>query len=123
MPQGLLKKIEIDLLLADLPLKLRDPTLRFRQRVGRRHRFGGEPFACCRLFTARRPHRQNLGLGRSTTTAQRNRASQPKPFTPLVEILPPHPQLARQRAYVLPRKHPPNRRNLKLAAEPSRLFL
>jgi hypothetical protein len=35
MPQGPLKKIEIELLLADLPLKRRDPTLRFRQLVER----------------------------------------------------------------------------------------
>ena len=36
MPQGSLKKIEVDLLLTDLALKLRNPALRQRQLVQRR---------------------------------------------------------------------------------------
>jgi hypothetical protein len=54
LPQGFLKKIEFQLLLADLPFERRDPTLRKRQIVkwGRdRHssRSGGQRRGVARL--------------------------------------------------------------------------
>src|SRR5262249_28397932 len=126
MPQGSLKKIEIELLLADLPLKLRDPALRLRQLIGwrrRRHCFAGGRDARRRLLPARRLHRQNLGLGRATPAAQRYRPAHPTRPPPLVHIPPPPPNPPPHRPTLPPRQHPPNRRNLVRAAEsPLRLF-
>jgi hypothetical protein len=106
MPQGSLKKIEVDLLLADLPLKLRDPPLRRRQRAYSR--------------AIRRPFRRLLEqpiLARATTRAQRLRTTGTEPIPPHVEILPQNLKLTRQRADILARQHSANRRQLEFSTE------
>jgi hypothetical protein len=69
LPQGLLKKIEVDLLLPDLPFKLRDPSLRLRQRVRRRRSDGHLPHLTHWRPATMRPDRHCLGLGRPPPTA------------------------------------------------------
>jgi hypothetical protein len=77
--QGLPKKIQLHLLLPDLPLQLGNAAARPRNVV---------------LLRRRRPSRcqtRRLTLPRSTTRSQTIRAARPKVVSPLVEILTQNP--------------------------------
>jgi hypothetical protein len=115
------EKIQIDLLLPDLPLELRDPALRHRQRVGRR-RIDQRRSRVRRDTGTMRRDRQHLRLARPPSAAQRKRPAGAKPLSPPMEILAPNPQLTDQRAHILARKHPIESRQLERAAQrPDRL--
>jgi hypothetical protein len=98
MPQGSSKKIEFDLLLADLAFEFRNPPL-CRRKCARRRTIGW-PF--------RHRLKQSI-LTRATTRAQRFRTAGTKPISPHVKILPQNLELACQRADILSRQHPANR--------------
>jgi hypothetical protein len=72
MPQGSLKKIEADLLLTDLLLKLRNSPLRQSQLVQRRC-WGHHRRSRRQCFRTPGLHRQLLSLGRAAAAAQRDR--------------------------------------------------
>jgi hypothetical protein len=80
LPQGSLKKIELQLLLPDLALQFRNPPLGGRKSV--RHRPG-----CHR----RRRHH----LRRPTAAAQSRRPARAEPVSPNLQILPANLQLSR----------------------------
>jgi hypothetical protein len=67
MPQGLLKKIQLDLLLANLALQLRNPPPRLRQVVRRRPLIRQHLLQPQGLPSGL--HRQNLSLGRPPAAA------------------------------------------------------
>jgi len=81
-PQGLPKKIEFDLLLADLALKFGN-TL---QRAGVGSRCIARPLPYLRPNDA-------IALSRSTRRPKRLRSARPKRFPPRIEILAQHRQL------------------------------
>lgn len=126
MPQGLPKKIEIDLLLADLALQLRDPLLRSYQSVGLCQRSGRhDPVG--RYRSRRRPtrptHRQGFDLGHTPAATKRTRPTQPIAISPLIKTTPKDPKLTTQRANILARTHPLKRRKLELSTENSAVLL
>jgi hypothetical protein len=87
--QGLPKKIQLHLLLPDLPLQLGNAAAR--------------PSDVVLLWRRRPSQARRLSLPRSTTQSQTIRTARPKVVSPLVEILTQNPKLARQSADVLPR--------------------
>jgi hypothetical protein len=74
LPQGLLKKIEVDLLLTNLALEIGNPPLRLRKLIGRSRLDPGE-FLVQRRPGVMRANRQSLRLGWPPSTAQRFRAA------------------------------------------------
>jgi hypothetical protein len=74
LPQGSLKKIELQLLLANLALELGYPTFSPRQRIARRRLDRGEILSSWRPRTIRL-NRQSFRLGQPSPTAQRLRAA------------------------------------------------
>src|SRR5215831_6566574 len=84
LPQGLLKKIELDLLLADLALQRRNSTLRPRQLLqGGSTSLLGRLLRCDRsLFVGRA-----LGFAHPSAAAQRLAAGQTIAVTPFVDAL------------------------------------
>jgi hypothetical protein len=92
MPQGLLKKIKVELLLRDLPLELYDPTPRRRTLAGQNLL---RPLALDPFWPTR-----------STTAAQPRRTLSPHHAAPLVHPLPLHTQRPRNFAGTLPGLHP-----------------
>src|SRR5205807_9035671 len=86
-PQGLLKKIELHLLLADLALQLDDALAR--------------PHKILRLEIGR-----SKSLARSTGQPQRLRSTPAEMSALLVKKAGRNPELARQRSHALPRYHP-----------------
>src|SRR5215471_17637999 len=93
LPQGLLEKIEFQLLLAEPTLQLGDPPLRARQvvRLGRRH---------------------DRALGPSRPTQQL--IARLRCLAPFIEPLPRNPELPSQRRNLHPRRHQRYRRTLEL---------
>src|SRR5262249_17432561 len=87
-----------------------------RQRAARRHQAhpagGRQLIAWIRRSTPR-----------STTPAQRHRATAPQRLTPGVEQLAPYAQLSRQGAHVLASLHPTEHFQLELAAKDTRCRL
>jgi hypothetical protein len=119
--QGVLKKIQLERLPADLLLKLGYPPRGLRKRIQgrrcsqiRRHRSRHDPSS---------PKRHALSLGRTTTTANSDRTAKPEPFPPLVKTLAQYTKLARQGTHILASRHPSQRSQLEFLAEPSRRFL
>jgi hypothetical protein len=101
MPQGLLEKIQVHLLPADLALELRDlaPGLGKIARPSR--------------GTARQSHRSSLGAIRPPRTVpNRLLPARANRIAPAVQNRPLDPKLARQSGPALARLHPAN--NLKL---------
>jgi hypothetical protein len=82
LPQGSLKKIELQLLLPDLALQFRNPPLGGRKSV--RHRPGFH-------LRRRRPHH----LRWPTAAAQSRRSARAEPVSPNLQILPANVQLSR----------------------------
>jgi hypothetical protein len=75
------KKIEIDLLLADLALQLGNALARLLKLCGWR------VWNCCLRLRAARNQTGRFGLGRTTTTAQRLRTASQETIPPDVKIL------------------------------------
>src|SRR4029077_19075984 len=94
LSQGLPKKIEFDLLPADLTFQLGNLLAR---------RF----YVSRRLLRLRR---DRIILSRAPLAPQSFRAARPEARPPIVQILAQDLQLPRQRAYILPRHHPAHRR-------------
>src|SRR5450432_1332830 len=108
MPQGLPEKIQVQLLLADLPLQLGDLPPRLRQVIG------------LRRYAARPLHLQRLGLGRPPGLgSKRLRASLPEGVTPAIDDRSLDRQLKRQRRAALAGPQPLDHLQLELAAETS----
>ncbi|HEV7464571.1 MAG TPA: hypothetical protein VGN85_11820, partial [Methyloceanibacter sp.] len=105
MPQGLPKKIEIDLLLADLALKLRNAPARRRKILAR--------------LNIEHPQ----SLARPTGRPQRLHAAPAEMPAPAVKIPRRNPKLAGQRRNALSRQQPLHSRNLELSAELTTLAL
>src|SRR5579872_623405 len=99
MPQGLPKKIQFNLLLADLAFQLTDALARCRKILARLKIEHAKPFA--------RPTRRPQRLG--TTLAEMP--------TPFVQMSARNPKLARERCNALPRYHSLDRRDLELPAK------
>ena len=91
MPQGLLKKIEVGLLLADLALELRDPTPRRRSLIEDR--------------TAQRRAVQPA-LARPARPAQRLQPALPNLLLPFVQTTTVDPKIRRHRRHRLAGRHP-----------------
>src|SRR6266540_3227906 len=112
MPQGLLEKIQVQLLLADLPLKLGDLTTSLGQVIGLgRH-------------AARLRHDQRLRLGR--TAARRTKrlgTADPPGIAPTVDDRPLDADLQRQRRAALASLQPLYHLQLELPAEAAPLRL
>jgi hypothetical protein len=103
------KKIEFELLLADLALKFGN-TL-YGTNVARRD------------ITRPLPHpwRDSASaLARSTQWPERLRSASPKQLSPGIEILAQHRQLLRKSLYPLARQNPANRLKLEFSAELTR---
>jgi hypothetical protein len=92
----LLKKIEFNLLLADLALQLADALAR--------------PHKILRLEIGR-----SKSLARPTGRPQRLRSTPAEMSAPLVKKAGRNPELAGQRSHALPRHHPPYHRKLELS--------
>src|SRR5262249_36839937 len=99
LPQGLLKKIQFDLLLADLAFQL------------------GNPFARRRKVLGRLKIEHPKSLAGSTGRPQRLRPAVPEVPPPLVQMPRRNPKLPGERRSTLPSHHPFDRRELELAAE------
>jgi hypothetical protein len=95
MPQGLPKKIEIQLLLRHLALELYHPTPR--------------QFALARRLAAQRRQHLAFALTRPTATSKRLEAVQFRSLLPLVQSTPVDPQIPSYRRYRFPGEHPPHR--------------
>ena len=96
MPQGSLKKIQIQLLLADLALQFGNTFARRLKLRGRRLRR--------RLRTcAARSQTSSVGLGRPAPAAQRLRTAGLETIPPSIQILARHLKLTRQGAHLLAR--------------------
>src|ERR1700761_3741817 len=110
MPQGLLEKIQVQLLLADLALQLGDLPARLGQTPRPRSR------------PSRQGHLARLGLGRPARTFPQSRlAAVPQRITPAVENDPVDLELAAQSCRALTRRHPFKHAQLELSTElPSR---
>jgi hypothetical protein len=102
------KKIEIDLLLADLALQLGNAH------ASRSEFRGGRSGRRLRRFAARN---RNDCLARPTATAQGLRTARSETIAPSIQILAQNLQLARQGAHVLARQHPADDRELELSTE------
>src|SRR5262250_914426 len=110
MPQGSLKKIQIQLLLADLALQFGNTFARRLKLRGRRLRR--------RLRTcAARSQTSSVGLGRPAPAAQRLGTARLETIPPSIQILARHLKLTRQGAHVLARQHPADDADLELSAE------
>jgi hypothetical protein len=92
MPQGSPKKIEVDLLLADLALQLGDPPLRPRQLALARRR-------------DRRGCYRHSSLSRSSPLAQRRRPSRTNLVPPCIQKPAPQLQIARNLSDAFPGSH------------------
>jgi hypothetical protein len=100
------KKIEFDLLLADLALKFGNTFWRAS--------------VASRDIARTLPHpRRNdaIALARSTQRPQRFRSARPEQFPPRIQILAQHRQLFRKSPYLLARQNPANRLKLEFPAE------
>jgi hypothetical protein len=105
LPQGLLKKIEFNLLLADLALQRRDAFMRRPEiRSPRRLRLGRKLDYPC-------------DLPRATGRPQSLGTATPEMPTPIVQMATWNLKLTRQRSGSLPRQKPLHRRQLELSAE------
>jgi hypothetical protein len=91
MPQGSPKKIQIDLLLADLALQLGDPPLRPRQLVLAR-------------LTCRRGRHRRCSLARAAQPAQHRRPTLANLVPPRIQKPAPKLQIPRNRGDTLPRR-------------------
>jgi hypothetical protein len=108
LPQGCSKKIQFNLLLADFALKFRNAPLRQGKFIGWSRRGHGSR-GCGQSFVTSL-HPQDLPLGWTSSTAQRDRAARAETLAPLVKVLALDPQFARQRTHVLSSFHPSKRR-------------
>ena len=100
------KKIEFDLLLADLALKFGNP----RRRADVASRDITRP-----LFHSR--HHNTIALARSTQRPERLRSARPEQLPPRIKILAQHRQLFLKSPYLLARQNPANRLKLEFPAE------
>jgi hypothetical protein len=105
LPQGLPKKIQFNLLPADLALQLADALAGRRKILAR--------------FKLEHPK----SLARPTGRPQRLRTPAAEMPTPAIQIPLPNPELAGQRGYALSRQHPLHRRKFELSAEHTPLTL
>jgi hypothetical protein len=92
MPQGLLKKIEFTLLLADLAFEL------------------GNALAGGRKIPARLKIKNSKSPARTTRRPQRLSSAMAKVRTPLMQMPSPKPQFARNRRRAFPTQNPLHRR-------------
>src|SRR3974377_2445431 len=107
MPQGSLKKIEIQLLLADLAFQFGNAFARRLKLRGRRIR--RRPRTCAA--------RSQTGLGRPATAAQPLGTAGLEAIPPSIQILARHLKLTCQGAHALTRLHPADDADLELSAE------
>jgi hypothetical protein len=103
MPQGLPKKIEVGLLLADLALELRDPTPRRRSLIEER--------------TLQRRAGQ-AALARTAWTAQRFQPALPNLLLPLVYTAPVDLESGGYCRHIFPRRDTAHCRSLQLYRDP-----
>src|SRR6202158_4469702 len=113
LPQGLPKKIQINLLLADLALLLGNA------RAGRL-KFRGRPFRRRLRGLAARSRSGRFCLARPPATAQSLRTARQEAIAPNVQILAHKLQFAPQGAHILARQHPADHTELELSAEKKR---
>jgi hypothetical protein len=99
LPQGLPKKIQFHLLLADLALQIANAPARRRNSLNPTRR------------------RTISHLAGPTRRPQSLNATPPEMHAPLVELVRTHPKFDRQRFTTLPTQHPLHRRKLELPAE------
>jgi len=93
LPQGSLKKIDFNLLAANLAFQIGNASLcRSQRRLGRWLRWLWPP--------------KILALWRSAPTAQRFRPTGTEPISPLIKIFSTDAQLLSQGADILPSQHP-----------------
>ena len=104
------KKIQFDLLLADLTLQLGNSPARRLELAGRR---GG----WCLSDDLVRSQIGRRGLAWPTATAQRFRTPCQQTIAPNLQILARKLQLARKRAHALARQHPADGPDFELSAE------
>jgi hypothetical protein len=109
MSQGSLKKIEIQLLLADLALQFGNPPAGRLKLCSRRlHR---------RLRICACSQTGSFGLARPAPAAQRLRTASLETVPPGIQILARHLKLTRHGAHVLARQHPADDADFELPAE------